>query len=76
MGLTTRLETLWNFIDEHLEVDYGYLPKSHMDDEDDSCVDKYIQEIKDDFKEMRERGVIKPSSVNDSINVLKGLDNI
>ena len=76
MGLKTRLETLWNFIDEHLEVDYGYMPKSHMDDEDDSRVDEYIEEIKNDFKSMRERGVIKPSSINDSIDVLKGLDDI
>lgn len=76
MGLKTRLQTLWDFIDENLEVDYGYLPKSHMDDKDDSCVDAYIQEIKDDFKEMRERGVIKPSSINDSNGVLRGLDEI
>lgn len=74
MGLKTRLETLWTFIDEHLEVDYGYLPKSYMDD--DSRVDEYIQEIKNDFKRMRERGVIRPSFVNESIDVLKGLDNI
>lgn len=76
MGLKTRLETLWDFIDENLEVDYGYLPKSDMDDEDDSRVDEYIREIKNDFKSMRESGVIKPSSINDSINVLKELDDI
>lgn len=58
MGLKTRLETLWNFIDVYLEVDYGYLPKTQMDDKDESCVDEYIQEIKDDFKKMRERGVL------------------
>lgn len=74
--MTKRLQALWNFINEHLEVDYGYLPKSHMDDKDDSRVDEYIQEIKDDFKEMRERGVINTSSINDSIDVLKGLDDI
>lgn len=76
MGLRTRLETLWDYINVHLEVDYAYLPKSHMDDEDDSSVDEYIQEIKNDFKSMRERGVIKPSSINESIDVLKGLDKI
>jgi len=74
--MLTRLEKLWKYIDEHLEVDYGYLPKSHMEDEDDSRVDEYIEEIKNDFKRMRERGVIKPSSINDSIGVLKGLDDI
>ena len=76
MGLKTRLEALWSFIDEHLEVDYGYLPKSHMDDKDDSRVDEYIREIKNDFKCMRKRGVINSSSVNDSIDILEGLDNI
>lgn len=70
------LKTLWDFIDEYLEVDYGYLPKSHMDDKDDSHVDGYIQEIKDDFQAMRERGLIRLSSINDSIDVPKGLDNI
>lgn len=76
MELKTRLQTLWVFIDEHLEVDYGYLPVSHMDDKDDSRVDEYIQEIKDDFKEMRERGMIEASSIDDSFDVLKGLDYI
>ena len=76
MELKTRLQTLWVFIDEHLEVDYGYLPVSHMDDKDDSRVDEYIQEIKDDFKEMRERGMIEASFIDDSIDVLKRLDDI
>ncbi len=57
--MKSRLDKLWVFIDEYLEVDYGYLPKSHMDDKDDSRVNEYIQEIKDDFKEMRERGWIE-----------------
>ena len=74
--MTKRLQALLDFINEQLEVDYGYLPKSHMDDKDDSRVDEYIQEIKDDYKEMRERGVIKTSSINDSMDVLKGLDDI
>ena len=72
----SRLEKLWEFINNHLEVDYGYLPKSHMDDEDDSHVDEYIREIKNDFESMMERGDIKPSIINDCIEVLKELDNI
>jgi len=72
--MTKRLNKLWNFIDENLEVDYGYLPQSRMDD--DRKVDEYIQEIKDDFKEMRSRGLIKENSMHDSIDVLKDLDKI
>ncbi len=71
-----RLDKLWEFIGEHLEVDYGYLPKSPMDDKDDTRVNEYIQEIKDDFKEMRERGWIEKKSIQDSIDVLKSLDDI
>ena len=74
--MSKRLKKLWNYIDEHLEVDYGYLPKLHMDDKDDSRVDEYIQEIKDDFKEMRERGWIKEEFLQESIDILKDLDNI
>ena len=74
--MAKRLKNLWNFIEEHLEVDYGYLPKSPMDDKDDSRVDEYIQEIKDDFQKMREKGWIKEESMQDSINILKGLDDI
>lgn len=76
MGLESRLETLWNFIDEHLEVDYGYLPKSRMDDKDDSRVDVYIQEIKDDFRKMRERGELNRDSIQECIKILKDLDKI
>ena len=72
--MTKRLNKLWNFIDENLEVDYGYLPKSRMNN--DRKVDEYIQEIKDDFKEMRSRGLIKENSMHDSIDVLKDLDKI
>ena len=74
MGVKTRLETLWDFIDEHLEAEYGYLPRSHMDDE--ACVDEYIQEIKDDFEKMREKGWIKKESIQESIDILKRLDDI
>ena len=74
--MTKRLKKLWEFIDEYLEVDYGYLPQSLMDDKDDSRVDEYIEEIKADFKEMRENGWIKEESMEDSINILKGLDDI
>ena len=74
--MTKRLKNLWNFIDEHLEVNYGYLPESPMDDKDDTRVDEYIQEIKDDFQKMRENGWIKVESMQDSINILKGLDDI
>jgi len=76
VGLKSRLEALWSFIDEHLEVDYGYIPKSHMDDKDDSRVDEYIQEIKSDFKKMREKGWIKVEFIQVSIDVLRGLDDI
>lgn len=76
MGLKSRLEALWSFIDEHLEVDYGYLPESNMNDKDDSRVDEYIQEIKDDFEKMREKGWIKKESIEDSIDILKRLDDI
>ena len=71
-----RLNKLWEFIDEHLEVDYGYLPKSPMDDKDDFFVDEYIQEIKDDFERMRENGSIKSEALEESINILKKLDEI
>ncbi len=74
--MTGRLKKLWKFIDEKLEIDYGYLPKSHMDDKDDSCVDEYIQEIKDDFEKMREKGQIDENTMEDSINILKALDKI
>ena len=74
--MTKRLKKLWNFIHDNLEVDYGYLPKSHMDDNDDSRVDEYIQEIKYDFKKMRERGCIKEEFIQESIDILKGLDDI
>lgn len=74
MQIKTRLETLWNFIDENLEVDYGYLPMSNIDD--DACVDDYIQEIKDDFEQMREKGWIKKESIQKSIDLLKSLDDI
>ena len=74
--MTKRLKNLWNFIEEHLEVDYGYLPKSSMDDKDDTRVNEYIQEIKDNFQKMRENGWIKEESMQDSINILKGLDDI
>ena len=74
--MTSRLKELWKFIDEKLEVDYGYLPKLHMDDKDDSCVDEYIQEIKDDFEKMREKGQIDENTMEDSINILKALDKI
>ena len=71
-----RLDKLWKFIDEHLEVDYGYLPKSPMDDKDDTRVDEYIQEIKDDFKVMRDNGLIKEKSIRESIDILKKLTDI
>ena len=71
-----RLKKLWEFIDKHLEVNYGYLPKSHMDDKDDSRVNEYIQEIKNDFVEMREKGQICEDAIEESINILKGLDKI
>ncbi len=71
-----RLDKLWEFIDEHLEVDYGYLPKSPMDDKDDTRVDEYLQEIKDDFEQMRENGSIEEESIQDSIDILKKLDEI
>ena len=74
--MTKRLKNLWNFIEEHLEVDYGYLPKSPMDDKDDTHVNEYIQEINADFKEMRENALIKEESISDSINILKSLDDI
>ena len=74
--MTKRLKNLWNFIEEHLEVDYGYLPKSPMDDKDGTRVNEYIQEIKDDFQKMREKGWIKEESMQDSINILKSLDDI
>ena len=74
--MRSRLDKLWEFINNYLEVDYGYLPKSDMADEDDSRVDDYIQEIKHDFSSMIERGDIKPSVINDCIEVLKELDNI
>ena len=74
--MTKRLKNLWNFIEEHLEVDYGYLPKLPMDDKDDTRVDEYIQEIKDVFKEMRDNGWIREDCIQESINILKGLDDI
>ncbi|NOR54810.1 MAG: hypothetical protein GQ531_01235 [Sulfurovum sp.] len=74
--MTQRLKNLWKFIDEHLEVDYGYLPKSPMDDKDDDRVNEYIQEIKDNFKEMRENGLIQKESMKESIDILKGLEDI
>ncbi len=74
--MKTRLQTLWDFIEEHLEVDYGYLPKNDMNDKDDSRVDEYIQGIKDDFQEMREDGQIKKDSTQMSIDILKKLDDI
>lgn len=74
--MKTRLEKLWQFIDEHLEVDYGYLPKSHMNDKDDSCVDKYIQEIKDDFARIKDSGNIRKECIEESIDILKRLDEI
>ena len=74
--MTKRLKKLWTFINENLEVDYGYLPESHMDDNDDSRVDEYIQEIKDDFEKMREKGQIYEGVIEDSIDLLKGLDKI
>ena len=76
MGLKSRLEALWSFIDEYLEVDYGYLPKSNMDDKDDSRVDEYIQKIKVDFERMIEKNCIKEESIQESIDILKGLDDI
>lgn len=72
--MKSRLDKLWEFINDYLEVDYGYLPKSHMDD--DTCVDEYIQEIKDDFEKMREKGWIKKESIQESIDILKRLDDI
>ena len=74
--MTKRLKKLWKFIDDNLEADYGYLPKSHMDDKDNSRVNEYIQEIKDDFVEMREKGQICEDAIEESINILKGLDKI
>ena len=74
--MTKRLKNLWNFIDEYLEVDYGYLPKLRIDDKDDSRVDEYIQEIRDDFKEMRENALMIEESIQDNIKLLKGLDDI
>ncbi|NOR54794.1 MAG: hypothetical protein GQ531_01155 [Sulfurovum sp.] len=71
-----RLDKLWEYINEYLEVDYGYLPKSHMDDKDDSRVDEYIQKIKVDFERMREKDCIKEESIQESIDILKGLDDI
>lgn len=71
-----RLDKLWEFINEHLEVDYGYLPKLPMDDKDDAHVDEYIQEIKDGFKDMRENGSIKEAYIQESIDILKKLDDI
>ena len=47
-----------------------------MDDKDDSRVDEYIQEIKSDFKKMREKGWIKVEFIQVSIDVLRGLDDI
>jgi len=74
--MTKRLKNLWNFIDEYLEVDYGYLPKSPMDDKDDDRVNEYIQEIKDDFQKMRENGSLIRESIQESIDILRGLDDI
>ena len=71
-----RLQTLWNYIEEYLEIDYGYLPEKDMNDKDDSCVDEYIQEIKDDFEKMRENGQIKLDAIQTSIDILKKLDDI
>ena len=70
MGLKTRLETLWRFIEENLEINFGYLPEFEMDDANE--VDTYIQKIKDDFECMIENGWIK----KESIDILKGLDDI
>ena len=67
--MTKRLKDLWNFIDEHLEIDYGYVPKSHMDDKDDARVDEYIQEIKDDFQKMRENGSLVRESIQESVDI-------
>ncbi|EIF51361.1 hypothetical protein [Sulfurovum sp. AR] len=71
-----RLDKLWKFISEHLEVNYGYLPKLPMDYEDDVRVDEYIEEIKNDFKDMREQGLIYEESRQESIDILKKLNDI
>lgn len=74
MELKTRLQTLWEFIDKYLEVDYGYIPRESRDDEEK--VDEYIETIKEDFKSMRARGIIAQEFIQESINLLKRLDNL
>lgn len=74
--MRTRLDELWKFIEEYLEIDYGYLPVSDMNDTDDSHVDEYIQEIKNDFTLMRENGVLKTDTIQMSIDILRKLDKI
>jgi len=76
IDMKPRLDKLWELSNEHSEVDYGYLPVSHMNDKDDSRVDEYIQEIKDDFEKMRDKNFLKEESIQESIDVLKVLDSI
>ena len=70
----TRLEKLCIFIEENLEVDYGYLPMFEMKDE--TSVDIYIENIKSDFAELYNTGSLKKDSLNETIDILSKLDEI
>ncbi len=74
MGLKSRSEILWRFIEENLEIGFGYLPEFEMGDANE--VDTYIQKIKDDVNSMIENGWIKEDSIEELIYILKKLDEI
>ena len=74
--MKTRFDKLWNYIEENLEVDYGYLPMFDMYNKDDTHVDEYIKMIKGDIEAMLENGWIIEEGKQECIEILKGLDKI
>ncbi len=70
----TRLENLIEFIEEKLELDYGYIPKSKLDDE--TKVDEYIIDIKEEFDTMIENEWIVEDSLEEIKIILESLNDI